>query len=133
MQAVLLQETLAGGIKSYKVANPGPEAYFGVSQIKLQATKDVLSKWPGLYSQYGFHTKTDDEIKANLILNDKFNVDVASKYLVILKQVYGYSGKELLNAYNRGPSGVKHVDDTYHYALGAQQKLQAFKKKPQNS
>ena len=133
LQAVLLQETLAGGIKTYKVANPGPEAYFGVAQIKLQATKDVLTRWPELYSKYGFHTKTDDEIKANLIMNDRFNVDVASKYLLILKQVYGYSGKELLNAYNRGPAGVKHVDDTYHYAIGAQQKLRAFKKNQQKS
>jgi len=132
MQAVLLQETLAGGIKTYKVANPGPEAYFGVAQIKLQATKDVLARWPELYSKYGFHTRTDDEIKANLIMNDKFNVDVASKYLLILKQVYGYSGKELLNAYNRGPAGVKHVDNDFHYAVGAEQKLQAFKKKHQS-
>lgn len=129
MQAILLQETQAGGMARYKVANPGPEAYFGPMQIKLAAARDVLNRWPSLYNEFNFHTKTDDEIKANLILNEEFNLTVAAKYLLILKRTYGLSGRELINAYNRGPGGVKSVDNDYHYAVGAEQKLAAWKKR----
>jgi hypothetical protein len=127
MQAILLQETKAGGMSKYKVANPGPDAYFGPMQIKLVAARAVLSRWPSMYDKFGFHTRTDDEVKANLILNERFNLDIAAKYLVILKKEYGFSGRELMNAYNRGPAGVKHVDDDFHYAIGAEKKLAAWK------
>lgn len=128
VQAILLQETKAGGMKSYKVANPGADAYFGPMQIKLSAAKDVLQKYPSLWTKYEFHTKTDDEVKANLILNEKFNIDVGSKYLMILSKQYGFSGRTLMNAYNRGPGGVRNVDESYHYAIGAESKLAAFKR-----
>lgn len=128
VQSILLQESRAGGMKTFRVANPGPEAYFGPMQIKLAAAKDVLNKFPNLFSKYNISTKTDDEIKANLILNDKFNIEVASKYLLILQKQYGFSGRELVNAYNRGPGGVKDVGNDYHYAIGAEAKLAAFKK-----
>jgi hypothetical protein len=128
VQAVLLQETQAGSLKSFRVANPGPEAYFGVMQIKLKAARDVLSQFPSLFSKYGLQTRTDDEIKANLILNDRFNLEVASKYLLLLQRQYGFSGRTLLNAYNRGPGGVQAVDASFHYALGAEQKLAEWKK-----
>lgn len=126
VQAVLLQETLAGGVGNYKVANPGPDAYFGPMQIKLTAAKDVLTRWPSLFGSYGFHTRTDDEIKANLILNERFNLEVGTKYLLILKQQYGFSGRDLMNAYNRGPGGVKEVGRDFHYAVGAERKLAAM-------
>jgi hypothetical protein len=130
VQAVLLQETYAGGMKSYRVANPGPGAYFGAMQIKLSAAKDVLAAWPAMFTKYAFHTRTDDEIKANLILNDRFNIDVGTKYLLILKKRYGFSGRDLMNAYNRGPGGVKAVDAAdFHYAIGAEEKLARFKSK----
>ena len=130
VQAVLLQETHAGGLNSYRVANPGPEAYFGPMQIKLAAAKDVLKRWPSLFTVYGFHTRTDDEIKANLILNDRFNLEVGTKYLKILQQEYGFTGRALMNAYNRGPGGVHAVDNsTFHYAIGAERKLANFKER----
>ena len=129
VQAVLLQETMAGGMNNYKVANPGPEAYFGPMQIKLAAAKDVLSKWPSLFGSYGFHTHSDDEIKANLILNERFNLEIGTKYLLILKQQYGFNGRELMNAYNRGPGGVKGVGNNFHYAVGAEKKLASLRAK----
>jgi hypothetical protein len=128
VQAILLQETRAG-TGSYKVANPGPDAYFGPMQIKLVAARAVLQRWPSMYEKFGFHTRTDDEVKANLILNESFNLDIAAKYLVILKREYGFNGRELINAYNRGPGGVKAVDADYHYAVGAEAKLAAYKQK----
>jgi hypothetical protein len=127
VQAVLLQETHAGGMDSYRVANPGPNAYFGPMQIKLSAARDVLARWPEMFARYNFHTRTDDEVKANLILNERFNIEVATRYLVILKREYGLSGRELMNAYNRGPGGVKAVDADYHYAVGAERKLATYK------
>lgn len=129
VQAVLLQETHAGGLKSYRVANPGPEAYFGAMQIKLKAARDVLERWPELFTKYKFHTRSDDEIKANLILNDRFNLEVGSKYLLILQRDYGFTGQTLMNAYNRGPGGVKSVDADYHYAREATAKLAVYKQK----
>ena len=129
-QQVLLQETDAGGLKSYKVANPGPDAYFGPMQVKLVAARAVLNENPQLYDKYDFHTKTDDEVKANLILNEPFNLRVGIKYLRILNQRYGFTGRELLNAYQKGPGGVKEVDnDSYHYAISAEKKLAALKRK----
>lgn len=127
IQSILLQETHAGGLKVYKVANPGPQAYFGVGQIKLAAARDVLSRYPDLYQKFGFHTRTDDEIKANLILNDEFNITIMTKYVKMLQTQYGYTGRQLVNAYNRGPGGVHAVDDNFHYAVGAERKLAQYK------
>lgn len=128
VQSVLLQETNAGGMRSYKVANAGPEAYFGPMQIKLGATKDVLKQNPYLFNKYDFHTKSDDEIKANLILNEPFNLEVGTKYLRLLQRQHGFSGRKLMNAYNRGAGGVEFVDEEFHYALGAEAKLAAWKR-----
>ncbi|WP_407304236.1 hypothetical protein [Acinetobacter sp.] len=129
LQAILLQETGAGTAKSYKVANPGPQAYYGPMQLKLAAARDVLSRNPKLYNKYEFHTHTDDEVKANLILNEKFNVEIAAKYVRILEKEYALSGTKLTNAYNRGPTGVQSVDDDFHYAREGAEKLAAFKRK----
>lgn len=127
IQSILLQETHAGGLKVYKVANPGPQAYYGVGQIKLAAARDVMSRYPDLYEKFGFHTKTDDEIKANLILNDEYNIVVMTKYVKLLQNQYGFSGRQLVNAYNRGPGGVQTVGSDFHYAVGAEQKLAKYK------
>lgn len=127
MQSLILQETMAGNLKSYKVANPGPEAYYGIGQIKVAAARDVLKQNPQMWKEYDFHTQTDDEIKANLILNEKFNIEVGARYLKLLQDQYGFTGRKLLNAYNRGPGGVKNVDDSFHYALGAEKKLAQWK------
>lgn len=127
VQAILLQETRAGSMKNFRVVNPGKDAYFGLLQIKVSAARDVLSRHPSLWTKYNFHTTTDDEIKANLILNDYFNLEVGSKYLLLLKRQYGFSGRKLLNAYNRGPGGVANVDDNFHYAIGAEKKLAQYK------
>ena len=130
VQAILLQETMAGGMKAYRVANPGPQAYFGVMQIKLGAAKDVLGTWPGMYAKFGLQSRNDDEIKANLILNDKFNMAVGSKYLLTLQKRYGYSGHALMVAYNKGPGGAQGIDPSDNeYAQGALAKLAARKDK----
>lgn len=127
VQSILLQESLAGTVKGYTVSKHGTSTYYGVMQLTKGAAKDVLSKWPSLYSKYGMQTRTEEEMKAHLILNDKFNIEVASKYLLMLRKQYGFSGRELLNAYNQGPGGVKNVDNDFYYAIEAEKKLRAYK------
>jgi hypothetical protein len=123
VQGVLLQESKAGGMGSYKVAGNKGDEYFGLGQLKLGATREVMSTFPALWTKYAFHTRTDDELKANLILNPTFNIEITSKYLRILQTKYGFKGRELMNAYNRGPGGVKLVGADYGYALSAEAKL----------
>jgi len=130
VQEMVLQETRAGGMEKFKVAGNKGDEYYGVAQIKLSAAKDVLSEHPDLWHKYDFHTRTDDEIKAQLIMNPTFNIEIGSKYLKWLQDHYGFTGRRLLNAYNRGPGGVQKVNSsTFHYAIGAEQKLAMWKEK----
>lgn len=129
VQGVLLQESKAGGMASYKVAGNKGDEYFGLGQLKLGTTREVMAAFPSLWAKYAFHTRTDDELKANLILNPSFNIEVTSKYLRILQTRYGYTGRELVNAYNRGPGGVKRVGHDYSYAVGVEAKLAEAKRK----
>lgn len=122
VQAVLLQETQAGANPSYKVANASGTPYFGLMQVQLAAARDVLAKWPQLFATYGFHTRTDDEVKANLILNERFNIEVGSKYLLVLQRDYGYRGEALLTAYNKGPGAAVGMTSS-PYSTGAMAKL----------
>ena len=114
IQGIIFQESKAGGMDSYKVAGQEfglktNERYYGVGQIKLSASKHVLKKFPYLWDKYDFHTQTDEEVIANLIMNDKFNVEVSTLYLKILSEDFGYEGDRLTAAYNKGPGGVKSV------------------------
>lgn len=133
LQGIILQESHAGEIRSYKVA--GQEMglktnarYYGVAQIKLSAARDVLNKYPNMEKEYGFHTDTDEEVIAKLIDDDKFNIAVASKYLLIMRS-YGYNTlKEIAVAYNRGPGGAKNVDaNQHHYSKGVMAHIQSLK------
>lgn len=129
VQGVLLQESHAGGLQSYKVAGNKGDEYYGLGQLKLGAARDVMKAFPELWEKYKFQTRTDDELKANLILNPRFNIEVTSKYLKLLQKVYGFSGRDLINAYNRGPGGVKSIDSSeFHYARGVEDKLAAMKR-----
>lgn len=133
LQGIIMQETKAGEMRSYKVA--GQEfglatnsRYYGVAQIKLSATQDVLKRFPQLKTEFGIQTSADEEIIAKLIENDKFNLSIASKYLLILKG-YGYSTLEQLAlAYNQGPGGAKkHSPATHHYPTGVMKHIQSLR------
>lgn len=129
VQGILLQESKAGAMNSYKVAGNKGDEYYGLGQLKLGAARDVMAAFPKLWEKYAFQTKTDDELKANLILNPTFNIEITSKYLKLLQTRYGLTGRELVNAYNRGPGGVKAIDNsTFHYARGVEEKLAAAKR-----
>lgn len=134
LQGIILQETKAGGMKSYAVAGQEfglktGERYYGVGQIKVIAAKTVLAKYPEMREEFGFQTKTDDEIIAKLIENDKFNLAIASKYLIILKNDFGYrDDSSLAGAYNQGPAGAKtHVAQAKAYANSVMKFMQELK------
>ena len=123
LQGIILQETHAGGLKSYKVAGQEfglktGERYYGVGQIKVSAALHVLGKYPEMWSDFNFQTKTNDEVMAKLIENDKFNLAIASKYLKILKDDHGYKDDaSAAGAYNQGPAGAKtRVAEAQRYA-----------------
>lgn len=127
VQGVILQESKAGASNSYKVSGPKGNRFYGLGQIKLGPALDVMAAFPGLWAQYKFQTHTNDELIANLILNQPFNIEITSKYLRLLKQRYKLSGTKLINAYNQGPTGVERVGGEFPYALQVQQKLDAYK------
>jgi hypothetical protein len=130
LQGLILQESNAGLAKNYRVGgldHGAKELYYGLAQIKVSTAMDVMRRFPGLWNEFEFQTRTKDELKAHLMLNNRFNLTVASKYLKMLKGDYGYTGRTLLNAYNQGPGGVRRVGEDWHYALGVEAKLAALK------
>lgn len=130
LQGILLQETRAGEMDSYKVAGQEfglktNERYYGIMQIKLSAAKDVLTRYPALRNDFGFHTRTDEEIIAKLIENQEFNLSVASKYLLVLKTSGYDTVKQLALAYNQGAGGARAKNpETNHYSLGVMANIQ---------
>jgi hypothetical protein len=127
LQGILLQETRAGRMPIYKVAGPAGHHYYGVCQIKMDAARDVLIRYPELWAAYGFHTHTDEEVIAKLIENDQFNIAVASKYLTILRSSGYSSPRALAVAYNRGPGGAVGVNvATDPYSRGVSRHIHAM-------
>lgn len=132
LQGILLQETLAGGLKKYSVAGDEygldtNKRYYGLGQIKLSAAQDVLMTYPEMWTDFDFHTKTDEEVIAKLITDDRFNISVASKYLLILRS-YGYtSPHELAKAYNMGPGGARKAGPTTAYSEGVMRHIASIK------
>lgn len=133
LQGIILQESKAGDLKSYKVA--GQEfglktnsRYYGVAQIKLAAAQDVLKTYPSLKREFNFHTNTDEEVIAKLIEDDKFNMSVASKYLLLLRDSGYDTIRQLALAYNQGAGGAKNKDpNTNHYSNGVMAYIQQIK------
>lgn len=135
LQGILLQESHAGNLSSYKVAGQEfglktNERYYGITQIKLAAAKDVLGRFPSVRTEFRFQSNTDEEIIAKLIENDKFNLSVASKYLLILKSAGYDTVAKLALAYNQGAGGAKGKDaDTHPYSRGVLNHISNFKYK----
>lgn len=132
LQGIILQESKAGELASYKVAGQEfdlkpNERYYGVAQIKLAAARDVLSKYPNMKEQFGFQTNTDEEIIAKLIDDDRFNISIASKYLLVLKAMGYDTMKQLALAYNQGAGGARSKNaDTNPYSRGVMAHIQSL-------
>jgi hypothetical protein len=132
LQGIIMQESKAGTMKKYKVAGnefglKPNKRYYGVAQLKLAAAHDVLKKFPSLWADFNFQTKTDEEVIAKLIENDEFNIAVASKYLLILRS-YGFTTPHALAiAYNRGPGGAKNAGPVTNYSRGVMEYIAKLK------
>jgi len=136
LQGIILQETKAGGMQSYRVAGQefGLEAnrrYYGVAQLKLAAARDVLKRHPELWDEFDFQTRTDEEVIAALIKDDHFNLSVASKYLLVLRG-HGYNTlAQLALAYNQGPTGARRHDPATHsYSVKVMRHIQELPARP---
>lgn len=135
LQGIVLQETRAGEMSSYKVAGQEfglktNERYYGLAQLKLAAAKDVLKKYPNLWKEFDFQTQMDEEIIAKLIENNNFNLSVASKYLLILKASGYDTVQQMALAYNQGATGAKKFDaSVHHYSTGVMAHIQKLKLK----
>ena len=113
LQGIIMQESKAGSMNSFRVAgltNAVGDRYFGIGQIKLVAAKFVMTKFPDMWKF--LDTKTDEELQARLIVDDQFNVRVASKYALLMG--INDNPTRALTAYNVGPGGVKDVNPSQH-------------------
>lgn len=97
IQGMLLQESLAGllGRIGHMTAPVGKRSY-GVMQVKVTAAEDVLGRDPYL-GQFD----SDNELITNLIVDDEFNIRVASKLFLYLRAKTKTDDHALL-AYNVG-------------------------------
>lgn len=133
LQGILLQETKAGKMASYKVAGQEfglktNERYYGLFQIKLAAAKDAMKAYPEIRKEFNFQTNTDEEIIAKLIENERFNTSIASKYLLVLKKAGYDTIAQLSAAFNQGAGGARDVDpSTFHYSQGVMRHIQKLK------
>lgn len=111
---VIKVESDAGRHSSYRVVKSGSSTFYGVGQLTLQAAKEVMRRFPDMWAI--FSTRTDDELKARLILDDKFNVQVTSKYLLLMG--VNKNPEKGVAAYNVGLGGVEQIDYlTHEYTL----------------
>ncbi len=97
IQGMLLQETLAGllGRIGHMSAPIGKRSY-GVMQVKVTAANDVL----GRHAFLG-EFSSDEELITHLIVDDAFNLRVASKHFLYLRTKTKTDAHALL-AYNIG-------------------------------
>lgn len=113
LQGIIMQESKAGSMTAFRVAgltNAVGNRYFGIGQIKLAAAKAVMAQFPEMWKH--LDTKTDEELQARLIVDDRFNVRVASKYALLMG--INENPARAITAYNVGPGGVQTVDPSQH-------------------
>jgi hypothetical protein len=114
---ILMQESKAGETKDFRVSG-SPKSIssrvFGIAQIKLAAALAVMKRWPEMWSFLDTHT--NEELQARLILDDRFNIRVASKY-ALLMGMNDHPNKAIAS-YNLGQGGVEFVNPkTYKYTI----------------
>jgi hypothetical protein len=158
LQGLIWQESKAGGYPGFEVAGDEyglrvGKRYYGVGQIKVAAAKDVFRRFPDEFPGFwqppireaakngstrlvsnGKYLKTDEEIIAHLIMDDEFNIRVASKYLWIMqhkekskKVVFKRPINYAITAYNRGLGNTYNTDyDNWHYTVSVHKHKDTF-------
>ena len=106
VQAVLLQETIAGQISRIgHLSAPVGKRSYGVMQMKVTAARDVLQRHP----EFG-KFDTDEELITRLVADDALNISMASKFLKFMRSKTLNDQKALV-AYNIGLRASRTVDD----------------------
>lgn len=120
LQAVLLQETIAGqlGRIGHMTAPVGKRSY-GVMQVKVSAARDVLRDHPDFG---GF--RSDEELIVELMSDDVFNMRIASKFLLHLKDRTETEDAALV-AYNIGLRASRKIasPDKFKYVVRTRRNL----------
>ncbi len=120
LQGVLLQETIAGqlGRIGHMTAPVGKRSY-GVMQVKVSAARDVLRK----HKEFG-RFRSDEQLIVALMTDDELNIQMASKFLLHLKQKTK-SNEAALVAYNIGLRASRKIvePDSFKYVVRTQRNL----------
>lgn len=107
-------ESRLGTAKGYRVVKQQSSStlsrFYGVGQLTLGAAKAVMRVHPTLWEQ--LDTRTDEELIARLITDDRFNIQIASKYLLMMG--VNRSSYHGITSYQLGPGGAKSVDAKSH-------------------
>lgn len=157
LQGLIWQESQAGGFPGHEVAGDEyglrvGKRYYGVGQIKVAAAQDVFKRFPDEFPDFyqpkvrakqangkmktivaAKYLKTEEEIIAHLILDDEFNIRVASKYLWLMGHnetkdpVFKRPTNYAITAYNRGLGNTYGTDyDNWHYTVGVHKHIERF-------
>lgn len=106
VQSTLLQESIAGqlGRVGHRTAPVGKRSY-GVMQVKVTAAQDVLQDHAHLNN-----SSTVEDLIVRLMTDDEYNIRVASKFLLYLREKTANDASALV-AYNIGLRGARRYED----------------------
>lgn len=113
--AIIMVESKAGQHAGYEIVRNGRSTYYGMAQLTIGAAKDVLKTWPNLLEKYDV-AKNDKAIKHALAYDYKFNIEVASKYLLMIRNQFGFTDHKLINSYNLGPGSKQIANKDFYYS-----------------
>lgn len=126
LPGIIWQESKAGTGLNWRVTgDKEKDPNLGVAQITFRTAKAAVMKYPTLWTY--LNTKTDDELKARLIVDDKFNVRVASK--VILMAGINKDEYRAITIYNQGIGGAQAIENPaeFGYTRAVAQHAERFK------
>lgn len=107
---VLNVESKLGEHDNFRVVKHLSSTFYGAGQLTIGAAKAVMQRFPKMWES--LDTKTEEELKAKLILDDKFNVQVTSKYLLMMG--VNQNLDRGIAAYNVGIGAVKTINPSAH-------------------
>lgn len=116
MVAIAYHETRGGSYKSTPQGVVGDsfarfgQRCYGVMQIKIQAARDVLKRYPNLGA-----FPTDEHLLVALLTDPVFNIRVAALYFQMQIQRFRH-WRTALVAYSAGPQNAKIGRDPQNYA-----------------
>ena len=121
LAAIIYQESKAGTANLFRTASHkgSHDQSVGLGQIKAETARHVLRAYPELIVNFNISNKqlnSNSYLVKRLGYDDKFNLAIASKYLIIL-----YKIKPNINwviaAYNMGPGNAMQLShpETYEY------------------